>query len=44
MSLWELKVGVMEIYSSSQPRAYYFTQNPDELAKIIHEECYRKAN
>ncbi len=42
ISLWELKLGVIEIYSSSQPGCYYFITNPDELAKVIHKEWYRR--
>lgn len=44
ISLWELKLGVIEIYSSSQPGCYYFVTNPNELAKVVHKEWYRRVN
>jgi len=44
MSLWDARLGVIEIYSSSQPGTYRFMQNPKEVAKIIHKENYRKVN
>ncbi len=42
MSLWDIKVGVFEIYSSSVLPCYNLMHDPDELAEIVHKEYYRK--
>ena len=43
-SLWEIKVTVFEIYSSSVPAALNLVTSPETLEKMIHTEFYRKVN
>jgi hypothetical protein len=40
-SLWEIKVKVLEIYSSSVPIAADIIQTPGKLETMIHSEYYR---
>lgn len=43
ITLWDLKLGVLDIYKSSQPGAYYYmVENPEALEQMMKEECYRK--
>ena len=44
ISLWDAKVEVIKIYSSSVPGANRLTQNPEIAAEAIHEENYRRVN
>lgn len=43
-SLWEIKVTVFKIYSSSVPAALHLVTSPETLEKMIHTEFYRKVN
>lgn len=43
LSLWEVKVTVLEIYSSSVPAALNIV-NSENLEKMVHSEFYRKVN
>ncbi len=44
LSLWEVKVKVLEIYSSSVPSALNIVSSPERLEKAVHSEFYRKVN
>lgn len=44
LSLWEVKVGVIEIYSSSVPAALDIANSPERRGKMVHSEFYRKVN
>jgi len=44
LSLWQVKMGVVEIYSSSQPGCHYLVQHPEALERLAHKEWYRKVN
>lgn len=41
-SLWEVKVMVLEIYSSSVPAALRIVNSSEALEKMVHREYYRK--
>lgn len=41
-SLWDVKVTVLEIYSSSVPAALNLVNSPETLEKMIRAEFYRK--
>lgn len=44
LSLWEVKVEVIEIYSSSVPAALDIVNSPERHGKLVHTEFYRKVN